>query len=67
MKFQHSLIWLQLSPEILRVQTLLEAGADLERGNAAGVTALAASSFFGHEPVVRMLLSRGANRSAKNP
>ncbi len=36
----------------------------MDAANAAGVTPLIASSFFGHEGVVRALLSRGANARA---
>ena len=36
----------------------------MDAANTAGITPLIASSFFGHEAVVRSLLSRGANARA---
>ena len=45
-------------------QALSTGGADVDAANTAGVTPLIASSFFGHEAVVRALLSRGADARA---
>ena len=45
-------------------QALSTGGADMDAPNRAGVTPLIASSFFGHEAVVRALLARGANARA---
>ncbi len=46
------------------VQALLARGASLEAANRAGITALIGASFFGHDPVVQLLLQRGANARA---
>ena len=50
--------------EQLRAQELLAKGAAVDAANGAGVTSLIAAAFFGHEPVVRGLLRRGADARA---
>ena len=42
------------------VAALLEAGAQVDAANEAGVTPLMAASFFGRVPVMRALLDRCA-------
>ncbi len=46
------------------MQVLLARGASLDAANRAGITALINAAFFGHDPVVQLLLQRGANARA---
>ena len=46
------------------MQALLAQGASLDAANTAGITALINAAFFGHDPVVQLLLQRGANARA---
>ena len=45
-----------------RVHELVEQGADIEKTDSIGWTALMAASYWGHLEVVRYLLEQGANR-----
>ncbi|MGY4503353.1 ankyrin repeat protein [Bradyrhizobium sp. GM24.11] len=48
-----------------QINKLLNADADPNATDEAGVTPLIAASIFSHETAVELLLSRGANRSLR--
>ena len=47
------------------VAALLDAGADVNRGDAKGVTPLMMAAGYGYDDTVRLLLSRGADPTIK--
>lgn len=46
---------------VLQVQYLLDRGADIEKSNQVGMTALHHAAKNGHANIVRILVQRGAN------
>lgn len=51
---------------VAALRLLLDAGIDVNTGDARGKTALIAASEHGHVAVVRLLLDRGADVHVKN-
>lgn len=45
---------------------MIDKGADVDAGNADGVTALQTAAFFGYPETARLLLQRGADRSVRD-
>ncbi|QNL50942.1 ankyrin repeat domain-containing protein [Olivibacter sp. SDN3] len=48
------------------VETLIEAGADIDFQNKEGSTALITAAFFGRPEIVKILLEKGADKKIKN-
>jgi ankyrin repeat protein len=55
-----------IAPSVQLVEILIDAGADLATATNQGNTALHIAAYRGHAAVVATLLSRGADRTARN-
>jgi len=55
------LSWAAMHGNLQAVQLLLDAGAEIDGGNADGSTALHGAAFTGHPEIVRLLLERQAD------
>ncbi len=66
-QFQTTVLsWAAIQGDLESVRVLIEMGCDPNLSNPDGNTALHASMFFGHYPLVEYLLDRGADITKKN-
>ncbi len=59
-----ALLFVARNGDVDTARVLLDAGADVNDANAAGVSALVMAAHSGHEPLARFLLARGADPNA---